>query len=145
LGTGYAHRVRAQVEERTRDLAADNRELQVEIEERRNAETALRQAQRMEVVGRLTGGIAHDFNNLLTVVSANAELLRSEAPGEPAQRTATAILRAAARGERLVRQLLVSSRRQDLRPETIDLRRRTGEIAEMLARTMRTDIEVALE
>ena len=154
LGTGYAHRIQAQVEERTRDLATANRQLRIEIEERQNAETALRQAQRMEAIGRLTGGIAHDFNNLLTVVSANAELLGAEQldsePGgesgsEQVERRAAAILRAAVRGQRLTRQLLAFSRQQTLRPEAVDLRQRTGEIGEMLARTMRADIEMNLD
>jgi signal transduction histidine kinase/integral membrane sensor domain MASE1 len=153
LGSGYAHRIQAQVDERTRDLAAANRQLRIEIEERQHAETALRQAQRMEVIGRLTGGIAHDFNNLLTVVSANAELLGAGLPGdepgwagsEQVERRAAAILRAAMRGQRLIRQLLTFSRQQTLRPETVDLRQRTGEIAEMLARTMREDIEMQLD
>jgi signal transduction histidine kinase len=145
LGTGYTHRIHAQVAERTRDLADANHRLRIEIEERRNAEAALRQAQRMEAIGRLTGGIAHDFNNLLTVVSANAELLRDATQGLPGHRHAAAILRAAGRGERLTRQLLGFSRRQNLRPETVDLRTRTGEITEMLARTMRGDIEMNLD
>ncbi|HEV8679982.1 MAG TPA: CHASE domain-containing protein [Stellaceae bacterium] len=145
LGTGYTHRIQTQVTERTRDLADANRRLRIEIEERRSAEAALRQAQRMEAIGRLTGGIAHDFNNLLTVVSANAELLRDATQGLPGQRHAAAILRAANRGERLTRQLLAFSRRQTLRPETVDLRTRTGEIAEMLARTMRGDIKMSLD
>ncbi len=145
LSTGYARRIEAQVEERTGDLASANRQLRIEIEERHNAEAALRQAQRMEAIGRLTGGIAHDFNNLLTVVSANAELLGSELQGLPAQRRAAAILRAASRGERLTRQLLAFSRQQALRPEAVDLRQRTGEIAEMLAQAIAPDIEMSLD
>src|SRR5262249_32446803 len=145
LGTGYAYRIAVQVEERTRDLEAANRQLRIESDERQRVESALRQAQRMEAVGRLTGGIAHDFNNLLTVVSANAELLGSEALSEPAQRRTAAILRAAGRGERLTRQLLAFSRQQTLNPETVDLRQRTGEIGEMLLRTMRADIEMTLD
>lgn len=145
LGTGYTHRIHAQVAERTRDLDDANRRLRLEMEERRNAEEALRQAQRMEAIGRLTGGIAHDFNNLLTVVSANAELLREATQHLPVQRHAAAILRAANRGERLTRQLLTFSRRQSLHPEAIDLRTRTDEIAEMLARTMNKNIEMTLD
>jgi signal transduction histidine kinase len=112
----------------------------------------------MEAIGRLTGGIAHDFDNLLTVVSANAELLGaeqldSEAGGESGgesgseqvERRAAAILRAASRGQRLTRQLLAFSRQQTLRPEAVDPRQRTGEIGEMLARTMRADIEMNLD
>ncbi len=145
LGTGYTHRIHAQVAERTRDLADANHQLLREVDERRNAEAALRQAQRMEAIGRLTGGIAHDFNNLLTVVSANAELMRDSMEGQPGQRHAAAILRAAGRGERLTRQLLAFSRLQNLRPETVDLRTRTGEIGEMLARTIPGDIEMSLD
>jgi signal transduction histidine kinase len=145
LSTGYARRIEAQVDERTRDLANANRQLRIEIEERHNAEAALRQAQRMEAVGRLTGGVAHDFNNLLTIVTANAELLNAELQGQPPQRRAAAILRAAGRGEHLTRQLLAFSRRQPLRPETVDLRQRTGEIAEMLAQAIAPHIEMSLE
>lgn len=145
LGTGYAHRVGIQVEERTRTLAEVNQRLEREIEEREHAEAALRHAHRLEAVGQLTGGIAHDFNNLLTVVSANAELLRSTAGTDVTRRRANAILRASARGARLTRQLLAFSRRQALRPETVDLRQRTVEIAEMLSRSLQENIAIKLD
>jgi signal transduction histidine kinase len=145
LGTGHAHRVGVQVEERTRRLAEVNRRLEHEIEEREQAEAALRHAHRLEAVGQLTGGIAHDFNNLLTVVSANAELLRAAARSETMRRRATAILRASTRGARLTRQLLAFSRRQALRPEPTDLRQRTDEIAEMLSRSLQENIEIKLD
>jgi CheY-like chemotaxis protein len=99
----------------------------------------------MEAIGQLTGGIAHDFNNLLTVVSGNAELLCDNAPNDGVLRRASAIVRAAERGKRLTRQLLAFSRRQTLRPESVDLRQRTREIADMLSRSLRTDIEVTVD
>ena len=126
LGSGHARRIETVVEARTHDLEAANRHLQIEIEERRQAEAALRQAQRMEAIGQLTGGVAHDFNNLLTVVGGNAELLLDDAASEPVLRRASAILRAAERGERLTRQLLAFSRRQPPRPELVDLGARLG-------------------
>jgi signal transduction histidine kinase/CheY-like chemotaxis protein len=145
LGTGYTNRIERQIEERTGDLAAANRLLRIEIDERRNAETALRHAQRMEAIGQLTGGIAHDFNNLLTVISANAELIHNTGSDDAALRRSASILRATERGERLTRQLLAFSRRQNLRPEVVDLRQRTAEMAEMLARSTRDDIHVSVE
>ncbi len=145
LGTGYTRRIETVVDERTRDLASVNRRLQLEVKEREQAEAALRQAQRMEAIGQLTGGIAHDFNNLLTVVSGNASLLRDKAPDDAVARRAAAIIRAAEQGERLTRQLLAFSRRQMLRPESVDLCQRTREIAEMLSRSLRENIEVAVE
>jgi len=144
LGTGYARRIEQVVEARTRDLAAVNQRLQVEIEERRQAEAALRQAQRMEAIGQLTGGIAHDFNNLLTVVRGNAELLRDNAADETTHRRAAAIDRAAERGERLTRQLLAFSRPQTPPLGPVDLRQRTQEIGDMLAQTLRNDIAVEI-
>ncbi len=145
LGTGYTNRIERQVEERTGDLAAANRQLRIEIDQRRDAEAALRHAQRMEAIGQLTGGIAHDFNNLLTVISANAELIRNDAKDEAGLRRSGGILRATERGERLTRQLLAFSRRQMLRPEVVDLRQRATEMAEMLSRSTRADIEVVVD
>ena len=145
LGTGYARRVELVVEERTRDLEASNRGLQREIQERQQAEAALRQAQRMEAVGQLTGGIAHDFNNLMTVVSGNAALLSEQASDDAVRKRASAIMRAVERGERLTRQLLAFSRRQVLRPELVDLRQRTSEILEMLGQALRSDIELTID
>jgi signal transduction histidine kinase len=145
LGTGYARRIQTVVVARTRDLAETNRRLQLEIEDRQQAEAALRQAQRMEAIGRLTGGVAHDFNNLLTVVSGNAELLREEAADDRAVRRASAILRAAERGERLTRQLLAFSRRQTPQPEAVALAVRMRELADMVTRSLRADIELAFD
>jgi signal transduction histidine kinase/CheY-like chemotaxis protein/sensor domain CHASE-containing protein len=145
LSTGYARRIEAVVEERTRDLASTNRQLQREVKEREQAEAALHQAQRMEAIGQLTGGIAHDFNNLLTVVGGNAALLHNKTPPDEVDRRASAISRAARQGERLTRQLLAFSRRQMLRPEPVDLCERTQEITEMLSRSLPENIELALE
>jgi len=145
LGTGYARRVEAVVEERTRDLESANRRLQLEMQERQQAEAAIGQAQRMEAVGRLTGGVAHDFNNLLMVVSGNAVLLSKQASDEAMRRHASAIMRAVERGQRLIRQLLAFSRRQMLRPESVDLRQRTSEIFDMLRQSLREDIELTID
>lgn len=145
LGTGYARRVEAVVEERTRDLESTNRRLQLEIQERQQAEAALRQAQRMEAIGQLTGGIAHDFNNLLMVVSGNARLVSDHAIDDTVRRRASTILRAAGRGERLTRQLLAFSRRQMLRPEAVDLRQRTHEISDLLSQSLRDDIQLTID
>src|SRR6202030_2605644 len=145
LGTGYARRIETVVKERTRDLEAINRRLQLEIQERQQAEAALRQAQRMEAIGQLTGGVAHDFNNLLMVVGGNAALLCESACDDAVRRRTSTIMRAVERGERLTRQLLAFSRRQMLRPEPVDLQHRMPEIVELLSRSLRDDIELSFQ
>ncbi|MBO9500455.1 PAS domain-containing protein [Brevundimonas sp. A19_0] len=86
------------------------------------AEADLMHAQRMEAVGRLTGGVAHDFNNLLTVVIGGLDMLLNNKVDEARRLKLTeAALSAARRGERLTHQLLAFSRRQALRPETVDV------------------------
>jgi signal transduction histidine kinase/CheY-like chemotaxis protein len=80
------------------------------------------QAKKMEAVGQLTGGIAHDFNNLLTVILGNVDLLiRSVANNDRLQRQFAAIRHAAERGQALTQQLLAFSRRQHLRPQSVDV------------------------
>ncbi|WP_309628802.1 PAS domain S-box protein [Brevundimonas sp.] len=92
------------------------------LAEKAKAEADLMHAQRMEAVGRLTGGVAHDFNNLLTVVIGALDLIL-KSPDDAARRhkLGEAALSAARRGERLTHQLLAFSRRQALRPETVDI------------------------
>ena len=110
---------RRDLEER---VAERTRELEASLEDRARAEAALAQAQRLETVGRLTGGVAHDFNNLLTVVIGGLDMIL-RAPTDVARvtRLAEAALSAGRRGERLTRQLLAFSRRQELKLEVVDL------------------------
>ena len=89
--------------------------------ESRLIEDALRQAQKMEAIGQLTGGVAHDFNNLLTVIIGGLDMmLRRPEQTDRVVRLAGAALTAARRGETLIQQLLAFSRRQMLRPETLN-------------------------
>jgi signal transduction histidine kinase len=99
-----------------------NLRLVEQMEERERAEAALRQAQRIEAVGRLTGGVAHDFNNLLTVVLGNIELLSRAVQFDQHASDLLAAMRAAAeRGATLTAQLLAFARRQPLVPRPVDL------------------------
>ena len=89
--------------------------------EQRTTEEALRQAQKMEAIGQLTGGVAHDFNNLLTVIVGGLDLMiRHPERSDRVTRLAEAAMAAARRGEQLTQQLLAFSRRQMLRPQTLN-------------------------
>lgn len=93
-----------------------------DITRQKNAEESLRQAQKMEAVGRLARGVAHDFNNLLAAIIGYSELIVGRLqPGHPASDDAKQIEKAAARGGALTRQLFTFSRNQLLEPELIDL------------------------
>jgi signal transduction histidine kinase len=138
------------VVERTGELEESNRLLQAEIEERRKTETALRLAEKMELVGQLTGGIAHDFNNLLTVISGNLELL-SEAVSagrvvDPArlQRMMSAAQNAASQAARLTRRLLVLSRRDDPRPQPARIGRILLGLEEFVRRTLGEGVSLTM-
>jgi two-component system cell cycle sensor histidine kinase/response regulator CckA len=114
-----------------------------DITERKRLEEQFRQAQKMEAVGRLAGGIAHDFNNLLTIIRGNADLLRSPVPGDPAPAGLLDDLRLAAdRAAALVRQLLMFSRRQQARPEVVDLNAVVSRLAGLLGRLLGERITV---
>jgi PAS domain S-box-containing protein len=94
----------------------------IDITERRRTEEALRQAQKLEAVGQLTGGIAHDFNNLLAVILGNLELARKRAPDDPRLiRLIDNTIQGAQRGAALTQRMLAFARRQDLKPEAVDV------------------------
>jgi signal transduction histidine kinase len=120
------------VVERTRDLREANRRLSEEMEERRRAEEQLARAQRLEAIGQLTGGVAHDFNNLLQAVIGNLDLLRRRIFDPPAIRMIDHALQAAERGAKLTGQLLAFSRRQQLRPGSVDANALVSGLSEML-------------
>ena len=118
------------------------------VAEERNAELArsreeLAQAQRLEAIGQLTGGVAHDFNNLLTVVVGNLDLiLRARDDAEKIERLAQGAMKAAQRGERLVRQLLTYARKQVTRPETVNPNQLIVDIENLMRQVIGEQIEV---
>jgi signal transduction histidine kinase len=113
------------VEERTGELAAANRQLMGQIEERERVEATLHQMQRLEAVGQLTSGVAHDFNNLLTVILGNVgfvenAIVKAGIDGRTRDRLGS-MRSAAERGATLTAQLLAFSRSQRLEAKPIDL------------------------
>jgi nitrogen-specific signal transduction histidine kinase/CheY-like chemotaxis protein len=112
----------------------------------RVSEERLRQAQKLEAIGRLVAGVAHNFNNLLTVTRGYAELLlaRHAAPDRD-HADLEEIRTAADRGASLARQLLTFGRRHDGRATYIDLNRVLGDLRAMLLRVIREDIRLTLQ
>ena len=114
-----------------------------EIAERRQAERALQQAQKMESIGQLTGGVAHDFNNLLQVVAGNLQLLAKDVVGnERAERRVGNALAGVSRGAKLASQLLAFGRRQALEPRVINVGRFVAGMDDLLRRSIGEAIEV---
>ncbi len=114
-----------------------------DITERRQLESDLRQAQKMDAIGRLAGGVAHDFNNLLLVISAYAELmLDSLAEGDALRRNVGEIITASRRAADLTRQLLAFGRKQMQLLQVLDLNTVVAEITVMLPRLIGEDIEL---
>ncbi len=113
--------------------------------ERKRLEAQLRQAQKMEAVGRLAGGIAHDFNNLLAVIMGHSDLIRSVLKkGDALAHDVEQIRRASERAATLTRQLLAFSRRQFLQPQVIDVNTLVGNLATMLHRLIGEDVQLEL-
>ena len=114
-----------------------------DVTERTQLEHQLRQAQKMEAMGRLAGGVAHDFNNLLTVIGGYGQMVRDALdPKSPLRRDIEAILEASDRASTLTRQLLTFSRRQMVEPRVLDLNRNISRVSRMLRRVIREDIEL---
>jgi DNA-binding response OmpR family regulator/two-component sensor histidine kinase len=130
------------VQERTRELAAANERLTQEIGQRRKAESALVQAQKMEAIGHLTGGIAHDFNNLLTAVVGNLDQIRKRVSDPKIARLAERAFLAAERGSKLTAQLLAFSRTQKLSLQPVDLTQLFDGIEDLLQQSLGPTIDL---
>jgi signal transduction histidine kinase/CheY-like chemotaxis protein len=140
----------ARLRETQGELEQRVQQLQEEVTERQRAQEALqkseaqlRQAQKMEAIGRLAGGVAHDFNNLLTAVLGYGEMLLDELPDDdPHKADVREIVKAGANGAALTRQLLAFSRKQHLQPEVLCLNDIVADGNKMLQRVIGEDVTV---
>jgi CheY-like chemotaxis protein len=115
----------------------------LDVTERRQADEALRQAQKLEAMGRMTGGVAHDFNNLLTIIIGSLGLLRRAiGRGDKANDRIDMISVAAERAARLTRQLLAFARCQPLQSEIVNLDQVTHEMLPLIRRAVGESISV---
>ena len=116
-----------------------------DIGERHQLEEQLRQAQKMEAVGRLAGGVAHDFNNLLMVIKGHSELLLNTLPaGDHIARKVEQIDRSADRATSLTRQLLAFSRMQVLQPRVMDLNAVVEDMGKLIPRLIGEDVDLEI-
>lgn len=120
----------------------DRKERKRAEEALQQSEKQLRQAQKMEAVGRLAGGLAHDFNNLLTVIMGHSQVLLSDMESsDPFRSKIEEMQRAGERAATLIRQLLTFSRRQPFAPKVFSLNPVIGNLETMLRRLIGEDIE----
>jgi PAS domain S-box-containing protein len=111
-----------------------------DVTERKRVDEQLRQAQKMEAVGRLAGGIAHDFNNLLTIILAYGDMLLESLPEGPLRAGIDSINEAGERAAKLTGQLLTFSRKQVIQPHVLDLNQLVAETGDMVRRIIGEDI-----
>lgn len=126
----------------TRDIT-ERVQRQRQLEEAREA---LVQSQKMDAIGQLTGGVAHDFNNLLMAVMGSLELLRKHLPPEPkAEALLENALRGAQRGASLTQRMLAFARKQELKPQSVDVAALARDLASLAERSVGPDIKVVLQ
>ena len=125
-------------------IARDITERRAAADAQAQLEEQLRQAQKMEAVGRLAGGVAHDFNNLLTIINARTAMILDTSADARERRDLQLVLAAGQRAASLTRQLLAFSRKQVLQPRVLDINTVLDGIAPMLRRLIGEDIDLSL-
>ncbi|MGZ8285758.1 MAG: response regulator [Allosphingosinicella sp.] len=109
----------------------------LDVTDRKDLEKQLLEARKMDAIGKLTGGIAHDFNNLLAAVLGGLGLIERRLPLEEEHKKIIAMTRRAAeQGSELVKRLLAFARRQTLQPDSVDIRRLSATVTDLLAHTL---------
>ena len=127
---GFAVFMAESAQIQARQVEATNKELNREIANRKQTEETLRQAQKMEAVGRLAGGVAHNFNNLLMIIRGHAALSMNRVDSDdPLYRGLNEIVKTADRASSLTRQLLAFSRNQMLQLRVLDLNTMINQMA----------------
>lgn len=112
----------------------------------RQSEKQLRQAQKLEAIGRLAGGLAHDFNNILTVIMGHSQTLLAEMPEQDARRLKVSEMQQAGdRAARLIRQLLTFSRPEPAKPDILSINQVIRNFETMMRRLLGEDLELTLE
>ncbi len=118
----------------------------LDLTERRKLEAQLRQAQKMEAVGRLAGGVAHDFNNLLTAIFSFGNFVLEALPrGEEVHEDMLEVMKAAKKAEALTAQLLAFSRRKPVSPTVLSVNQLIQDMDRMLRRIVGEDVELTIE
>lgn len=114
-----------------------------DMTERKLLEEEVRQAQKMEVIGRVAGGVAHDFNNLITIILGYCELIQSELlPSHPAHQRVSEIWKAGEQASALIGELLTFSRRRVVRPQILSINEVIRAAEAMLRRILREEIQL---
>ena len=114
-----------------------------DVTDEKRAETALRQTQKMDAIGKLTGGVAHDINNVLQIIDGNLEVALKQAElGDEAARSIRSALEASGRGANLIQRLLAFARRQPLLPTLTNVGALLEGMQDMLGKMLGESIEV---
>lgn len=139
----YSEALFRKLEKKMADLETVNRELENTLNEQKRLEGQLRQAQKMEVIGRFAGGIAHDFNNILTAIVGYSHLMRMKMEsGNPLLAYVDQVFLATERAANLTRSLLMFSRKEEMQPRPVNLNGIIRNLEAFLKRIIGNDIQL---
>jgi signal transduction histidine kinase/CheY-like chemotaxis protein len=116
-----------------------------DVTEKRELGEQLRQAQKMEAIGRLAGGVAHDFNNLLTIILGFGQIVADDLVSDDAKNSMSEVLKAGERASALTHRLLAFTRKQILKPEILNLNEVVSGLEGMLKRLIGEDVQISVE